>query len=443
MDDSADRYDGGPRIERRRLLAGTASGIGTLIAGCTARPLGAEPTPARTPNEFTDRGIEVLHGWTGSDGADAIRSVERMFRARHPDVSIDFRPIGGTGNENLNSAVDRRLANGNPPTTFATWPGPTLAQYDGQLLDLTGVWEEQGFTEAMHRLARGYCRRNDAYRAVPIGSHRVNNLFYDVSLLESAGVDPENLAGVDGLLDALDAVDRRTDAVPLAHAMQTPWTNLQLVAAVMLSQSGPDTYRSFVAGDGSRSAVVEALETTRLLLGQYINDDASTVSYTAANRKFVRGEAATIVQGSWVYDMYRTADAMEYRTDWDCLAFPGTDGVYGFNLDAFVFPVENPTPEKLDLWARFVGQPDAQVAFSNRKGSVPVRVDFDGSRLAAFPREIWSHLLDDPTLVPTLAHGLAVEPGKLADCKSAVRESFMDPFEVERTADALLDALAD
>jgi glucose/mannose transport system substrate-binding protein len=295
----------------------------------------------------------------------------------------------------------------------------------------------------MHESARGYCRRNGGYRAVPIGSHRVNNLFYNVSVLESADVDPGSLDSVDALLDALDAVDRRTDAVPLAHAMQTPWTNLQLVAAVLLSQSGADAYRRFVAGNASRQAVVEALETTRELLGRYINDDASTVSYTAANQKFVSGDAATIVQGTWVYDMYRTAESMEYRTDWNCLAFPGTDGVYGFHLDAFVFPVDNPTPEKQDVWARFVGQPDPQVAFSNRKGSVPLRVDFEGGRLAAFTRDIWSRLLDAPTLVPTLAHGLAVEPGKLADCKAAIRESFMDPFEVEPTADGLLDALAD
>lgn len=443
MDDGAEQGDDRASLERRRFIAGLAGGVGTLAAGCIAGPLGAEPTPARTLDQFTGRAMGVLHGWTGGDGADAIRSVERMFRARHPDVSIDFRPIGGTGNENLNSAVDRRLANGNPPATWATWPGPTLAQYDRQLLDLTDVWEDRGFIDAVHRRVGEYCERNGGYRAVPIGSHRVNNLFFNVSVLESAGVDPDSLGSVSALLDALDAVERRTDAVPMAHAMQAPWTNLQLVAAVVLSQSGAGAYRNLVAGDGRRSVLVSALETTRTLLERYINDDASTVSYTAANRKLVRGEAATIVQGSWVYGMYRTADSMEYHTDWDCVAFPGTEGIYGLNLDAFVFPVDNPTPEKSDLWAQFVGQPDPQVAFSNRKGSVPVRVDFDATRLAAFPRDIWLRLLGSPTLVPTLAHGLAVGPDTLAACKSAVRDSFMGPFEVEPTADALLTALAD
>jgi glucose/mannose transport system substrate-binding protein len=442
MNDGGDRH-GGASHDRRRFIAGLAGGAGVLATGCLGDPLGGEPTPARTPDQFAGPAMEVLHGWTGRDGADAIRSVERMFRARHPDVRIDFRPIGGTGNENLNSAVDRRLANGNPPATWATWPGPTLAQYDGRLLDLTDVWEDHGFTEAIHGRVGEYCRRHGGYRAVPIGSHRVNNLFFNVSVLEAAGVDPEDLDSVDALLDALDAVERRTDAVPMAHAMQAPWPTLQLVAAVVLSESGAGGYRDLVTGNGRRSVLVSALDTMRTLLERYINDDASTVSYTTANRKLVRDEAATIVQGSWVYDMYRTADSMEYHTDWDCMAFPGTGGIYGLNLDAFVFPLDNPAPQKSDLWAGFVGQADPQVAFSNRKGSVPVRTDVDATRLAAFPRDIWLRLLGSPELVPTLAHGLAVDPDTLAACKAAIRDSFVGPFEVERTADALLAALAD
>lgn len=140
--------------------------------------------------------------------------------------------------------------------------------------------------------------------------------------------------------------------------------------------------------------------------------------------------------------MYRDADSLKYGTDWDWVPFPGTEGMFGFHLDTFVFPVNNPTPEKADIWARFVGQPDPQIAFSNRKGSVPVRVDFDSSRLADFPRLTWTDLKDSQTLVPTFAHGLAVKPGKLAGCKSVIRERFMGPFEVERTADGLLDVLS-
>lgn len=426
---------------RRRLLAGVAAGVTGVGAGCGGDQTNATPTPTRTTPEFTDRPIEVLHGWTGGDGAVAIRSVERMFRARHPDVRVDFRPIGGTGNENLNAVIDRRLENDNPPSSFATWPGPTLAKYDGQLASISSVWAD-GDLEAttLGRVAE-YCRRDGEYLAVPIGSHRVNNLFYNVGVLEDAGVDVSGLTSVAGLQSALERIATRTDAVPMAHAMQAPWTNLQFVVAVLLSQDGNAAYRRFVAEEGERDVVRRALETTRTLLTRYINEDASTIGFTEANRKLIRGEAGVISQGSWVYGMYRAADSLRYGEDWGWVPFPGTGHLFGLNLDTFVFPRENPTPRKKDVWARFVSKPGPQIAFSNRKGSIPVRTDFDSERLAAFPRLLWRQLVDAETLVPTLAHGLAVEPRALARCKSVVQESFMGPFDVEGTADGLLEAL--
>lgn len=419
-----------------------ATGVSGLVAGCTGS---TTPTPGDSPapDEFTNRSLEVLHGWTGGDGARAIRSVERMFRARYPDVGVDLRPIGGTGNENLNSAIDRRLAAGNPPSSFAAWPGQNLVQYEDQLLDVSPVWADEGFANAMHSRAAANCRRDGAYRAVPIGSHRINNLFYNVELLAEAGVDPAELTSTASLVDAMERIEQQTDAAPLAHAIQLPWTNLQLVVQVMLSQAGAAAYRNFVSGQGDRTVLARALDTTRVMLENYVNEDATTISFTEANRKLIRGEAAMITQGSWVYGMYRSADSLAYRTDWDWTPFPGTEGTFVFNLDAFVFPRDNPTPEKTDVWATFVGQPDPQIAFSNRKGSVPVRLDFDSNRLADFPRLIWKDLRDSSSLVPTLAHGLAVEPSTLAACKSVVRERFMGPFEVEATADGLLDALGD
>lgn len=439
---TGDNTEGGSGPPRRQLLAGLASAAPALVAGCTGDPGGSSPSPTEAPAEFTDRPIEIIHGWTGGDGARAIRSVERMFRARHPDVRVDFRPVGGTGNENLNSAIDRRLANGNPPSTFATWPGPTLEQYAGRLEDITGVWEDADLSAATHGRATEYCRRDGRYVAVPIGSHRLNVLFYNVGVLEEAGVDPESLTSVSALRSALGAIGEQTDAVPLAHAMQAPWTNLQLLVEVLLAQDGTAAYRKFVAGEGDRDVVRRALATTKSLLTRFVNEDASTIGFTEANRKLIRGEAGVISQGSWVYGMYRNADSLHYGEDWDWVPFPGTERAFVFNLDAFVFPSDNPTPEKKNVWARFVGGPDPQIAFSNRKGSVPVRTDFDSSRLAAFPRELWEHLMGDSSLVPTLAHGLAVEPRTLARCKDVVQDSFVGPFDVDATADGLLDALS-
>ncbi|MFB6211496.1 MAG: ABC transporter substrate-binding protein [Halobacteriales archaeon] len=440
MPSGGDRSGAPARLRRRRFLAGVTSAILTAGAGCNQG--GSSSTPSPTDTEaFVDRPIEVLHGWTGGDGGQAIRSVERMFRARHPDVSLDLRPVGGTGNENLNSAINRRLMNDNPPSSFATWPGPTLVRYEGELLDVSGTWKTEAFTETIHPRVAQYCKFNGGYRAVPIGAHRLNTFFYRVETLQSAGVDPTELTSVKTLEAAFETIDRETDVVPLAHAMQAPWTNLQLVGQTLLAQSDPDEYRQFVSGTVNRATLRRALETTKAILEQYINEDASVISFTEANRKFIRGEAAAIYQGSWVYGMYRNADSHEFGRDWEWIPFPGTGDSYVANLDSFTFPRDNPTPQKKDVWATFVGQSDPQIAFSNRKGSVPVRTDFDGDRLAAFPRVLWRDLQNADQLLPSLAHGLAVDPQKLRACKSVIRDHFMEPFDVEQTADGLLAAL--
>jgi len=440
MAGGAERRDRGPPVSRRRFLV-SAAALGSATAGCTGDETPA-PTPTEDPADFTQRPIEVLHGWTGPDGSRAIQSVGGMFRARYPDVTLDLRPVGGTGNENLNSAIDRRLASGNPPSSFATWPGPTLRQYEGELLAVGDVWSANDFGDTIHEQVASYCRRDVAPLAVPIGSHRINNLFYNATVVDRAGVDPTTVTSLQAFLDALERVDERTDAVPFAHGMQAPWTNLQLFVEVLLAQTGPATYERFVAGEGGRSAVRRALETTKTLLETYVNDDAATISFTEANEKLIQGRAAFITQGSWVYGMYRSADTFTYGSNWDWVPFPGTATAYVANVDAFAFPSDNPTPEKTDLWAAFVGMPDPQIAFSNRKGSVPVRTDFESGRLADFPRLIWRHLTEASSVVPTLAHGLAVGPRRLARCKSVIADTFMGPFDVTATTDGLLAALS-
>jgi glucose/mannose transport system substrate-binding protein len=189
----------GPWQVRRRRLLSAATGLAAGVAGCTTDDT-PTPSPSDRPVDFTERPIEVLHGWTGPDGSTAIGSVERMFTARHPNVGLDLRPVGGTGNENLNSAIDRRLAGGNPPSSFATWPGPTLDQYEGQLLAIDDVWRANGFVENTHERAVANCQRDGSFLAVPIGSHRVNNLYYNTTLLDRADVDPATLTSLPAYL---------------------------------------------------------------------------------------------------------------------------------------------------------------------------------------------------------------------------------------------------
>lgn len=161
--------------------AAGASAIGMAgLAGCTGGNSGSNGSNGSSGNgssgnsssgsggSGSDAALEVLHGWTGGDGADAINELTTMFKNQHPNVSANFRAIGGGGNVNLNSRVAQRLANNDPPSSFAGWPGANLVQYDGVLMDISSVWKQAGLTDAIVNPAAKASKFNGKYVTVPI-----------------------------------------------------------------------------------------------------------------------------------------------------------------------------------------------------------------------------------------------------------------------------------
>ncbi|QRV17907.1 carbohydrate ABC transporter substrate-binding protein (plasmid) [Haloterrigena salifodinae] len=416
-------------LDRRTYLGGIAAGAVAGLAGCT---------------DSEDDGLEVLHGWTGGDGAAAIETLIEAFKEEHSDIDGTFEPVGGDGNVELNTAVLQRLTNENPMSSFANWPGNNLKRYEGVLMDLEeDVWEAEGLKENMQERAVELCTYNDKMPAVPIGSHRMNNLFYNTAAFDEAGIDAESLESMSDLMDALETIDQDTDYIPFAHGMRSAFLGLQTWVQILSSQSGVDSYTDFIEGNGDRDAVVDALETLQEIQENYISDDASSIGYTQAAQKLIAGEAACIHGGNWQYGMYRSDDYdFEFGEDWDWIPFPGTEGTYFYHLDSFVVPDDNPSSEETIEWQKFIGTAEAQVEFNNLKGSVPLRTDIEPDELTDFLAITYEDLLNSEEYPPTLAHGLAVEPKQQNDCEGAIGDHFMDPYDADAAADALLDAVS-
>nr|WP_255681909.1 ABC transporter substrate-binding protein [Natrinema sp. SYSU A 869] len=382
------------------------------------------------------------------DGADAVDALTSAFEENHSDLDPNFQAVGGDGNVELNSTILRRLTNSNPMSGFANWPGKNLERYRGSLMDLEeDVWEAEGYKESMQDRVVEICNFNDKMPAVPIGSHRMNNLFYNTAAFDEAGIDAESLESVPDLIDALETIDQETDYTPFAHGMRAPFLGLQTWAQILTSQSGVDAYTDFIEGDGDRDAVIDALETLQEIQENYINDDASSIGYSEASQKIIGdsddpSEAACIHGGNWQYGMFRADENFNYGEEWDWVPFPGTEGLYFYHVDAFVTPTDNPSSEETISWQKFVGTKEAQVAFNNLKGSVPLRTDIDSDELTDFLAMTYEDLIDSEAYPPTIAHGLAVEPEAMNDCKSAIGNNFTGPYDAEAAADGLLEAVS-
>ncbi|WP_280585036.1 ABC transporter substrate-binding protein [Halorubrum sp. Boch-26] len=386
--------------------------------------------------------VEVLHGWTGGDGAAAAEALEEAFNEANPDVGLEMNPIGGGGNENLDAVVANRLQSSDPPGAFANWPGPNLLRYEGVLGSVDDVWEENGFEDAMVDEAIDLHQQGGSYRAVPLGSHRLNCLFYNVSVVEDAGIDVDSLNSPSALIDAFDTVASETDATPMTHAMSGTWTTTQLWAAVMLGENGYQPYMDFIAGDGDEAAVRSAFERTAEMLENYISDDAASIGLTESNQKIINGNAAFIHQGNWAAGAFRNAEDFEYEDDWGFKTFPGTEGMYTLHFDSFLYPSDNPTPEASKTWEAFVGSEEAQVAFNQFKGSIPTRTDVSMDEFGPFLQETAEDFANAEYRPPNLQHGLGVTSETRTALNEVISSEFTGPYNVDAATEGFLDAVS-
>lgn len=419
-------------LQRRTYLKGISL-VGTValtgLAGCTGGSNDSDDSES----------LELLHGWSGGDGQAAFDSMLEGFKKTHSDIDVDDKAIGGGGNTSLDARINTRLNNQNPPSSWTEWPGKNLQQFTSA--DLLGdigesVWSNNSMKSAYLNGPKQAAMSNGNFVCVPTNIHRMNNLFYNTDVIEAAGVDPSAIDSPASLVDAMEAVSNNTDAVGMAHSTKSPWTTLQLWATVFLGQAGTDAYDAFINGNGDKAAVSDAL-TTVTTYSEYFPEDASTIGWKEANNMLMEGTAGFFHQGDWAAGSYGSDFAFE--ENWNHLPFPGTSGYYALNMDSWVFPRDGPASEAAKTWLQYVGTKDAQIRFNTEKGSVPPRTDVSTKEFGPFQTAQIEDLQGSDVQLPSIAHGLAVEPEILTSLKQAVGDLSFTDGSVEQTAQAFMD----
>lgn len=439
-------------IQRRTYLA-TAGVLATLgIAGCsgdgsTSGNGGDGNTSGNGGgggggDQASAEALEVLHGWTDGDGKAAIEAVIQGFKENNANVKSNFKAIGGGGNINLNSLINQRLSNNDPPSSWQSWPGARLRPFaeGGILGDIEEeVWSHNNMMEGYTEEMKQYSQVGGTYVCVPISTARKNNLFYNVSVVEEAGVDPTSLTSIDGFLDALAAVEEQTDAVGLVTSLTEYVPIMRIFEATMQGVEGHQAYMDLVNGNGDVQSVANALSRVKELT-EYFNEAAATEDNPTANQKIVNGEAAFLNQGSWVAGTFKAND-LTYGEDWDVVEWPGTKGMYGLHSDGFTFANNSPAPKANYKWLRWVGSKEAQVSFNNLFGMVPPRSDISTEEFGPFVTDMIKKYNSAKQRPPTL-EGLAATPSMLSELGTVFSNNFMGPYKVDPTAQGIVDAMS-
>src|SRR5882724_5600868 len=346
---------------------------------------------AVVPANAQEMRAEVIHWWTSGGESAAVRVLADQF-IKAGGVWIDTAVAGGV---NARTAAINRTIGGNPPTAMQFNTGKQFDELvEGDLLiDVEAVAKEGNWRSFMPEAIVKATTRNGKMYAVPVNIHGQNWLFYNKSVLEKAGAaEPTNWTDVFVALDKVKAAG----LIPLAFSGVKVWER-NLFNAVLVGQGGATMFEDIYGKrDATRAASPEfkAVAETYARLRSYVDPGSPGRNWNDATTLVIQGKAGMQVMGDWAKGEFVAAGQTAGK-EFDCTIL-SNEGGYVMGGDVFAFPKsKDPATQKAQLvLAKMMLDPETQIRFSQKKGSIPARLDLDMSSLDACAQKAVKLLAD-------------------------------------------------
>lgn len=326
--------------------------------------------------------MDVVHWWTSPGETAAVRALADAYRA----AGGPWRELAVGTSEQARAVVQARLQAGNPPLAAQFNPSLTFTRLarEGRLAALDDVATQGHWAQTLPAVLLDAIRVDGHVYAAPLSIHMPAWLWSSKAALARAGVKQEPRS-VDELFAALDKL-QAAGLIPLAHGGQ-PWQDLNLFSALLANQGGRELYLAVLRdrdpaalqGDALRRVLVNFKR-----LRRYVDAASPGRSWNDSTALLVSGRAGLQFMGDWVKGEF-TAAGQQPGRDYGCAPGLSPRAPYIVDGDVLVFPRDKdagPSAAQA-LLARVATAPATQLAFSARKGSVPVRTDLDTRSLDA------------------------------------------------------------
>ena len=325
---------------------------------------------------------EVIHWWTSGGESAAVKALADAYRAQG-GVWVDTAVSLG---EQARAVAINRIVGGNPPT--AAQFNISKQFFDivdqGLLNNVDDVAARDGWANFLPETVLNVIRVKGHFYAAPVDIHMPTWMWYSKAAFKKAGItsEPKNF---DELFAALDKL-KAAGLVPLAHGGQ-PWQDNTVFAAVLANAGGRDLYLK-VFRDRDPTAIKsdafkQVLLTFKRLHG-YIDKGSPGRNWNDATAMIITGKAGVQIMGDWAKGEFNLAK-QEAGRDFGCIVGFGPKSPYVIQGDVMVFPrtTDAQIVKAQKLLASVITAPTTQVAFSIKKGSVPIRTDVDASKMDA------------------------------------------------------------
>lgn len=372
--------------------------------------------------------VEVLHWWTAGGEAKSVAELKTLL-ANQGHQWRDFAVEGGGGDSAM-AVLGDRVANGNPPAA-AQIKGPAIQEWGkkGVLANLDDIAREQAWDAQVPRVVGDIMKVDGHYVAVPVNVHRVNWLWINRDALRKAGGrPPRNWEEFFAVAERM----QKAGVIAVAHGGQ-PWQEFTTFEVVALSVGGADFYRrAFVKLDPAalRSPAMEQVLTTFRRIKPYTDKAAPGRDWNKATAMVIKGEAGMQFMGDWAKGEFLAA-GQKPGEQFLCVAAPGTERSYIFNIDSFaMFQLKDPrAAQGQRALVKTIMSPGFQETFNLNKGSIPVVTDVNRDRFDRCSQESSAHFVASAmlnNLVPSIAHRMVQGDAKEKVLREAVAAFWND-----------------
>ena len=357
----------GDSMHKRSTLA-AALMLGAAAAMMAGGARAADPKP------------EVIHWWTSSSEAQAVRKIADAYRA-NGGVWVDTAIAGA---DQARAVAINRIVGGNPPMAaqFNTTKQFTDLVEQDMLNNVDDVAKREGWDKFLPEPVLNVIRVKGHYYAVPVNIHMQAWIWYSKAAFKKAGIAKEP-ANVDELFAALDKL-KAAGLIGLAHGGQS-WQENILFLGMLAHVGGTDLYLKVLRDRDQNAINSEAFKKVLVnfkRLQSYVDAGAPGRNWNDATALVISGKAGVQMMGDWAKGEFGAAKQTAGK-EYGCIPGFGPKSPYLIQGDAFVFPkTANAQQVKYQkLLASTIVAPQTQLEFSKLKGSIPIRGDVDSSSM--------------------------------------------------------------
>ena len=388
--------------------------------------------------------VEVLHWWTSGGEAKAAAALKATLQSKGHTWK-DFAVAGG-GGDNAMTVLKSRVVSGNAPAA-AQIKGPSLQEWasEGVLANIDDVAKAEKWDSLLPPVVASVMKYKGNYIAAPVNVHRVNWLWVSNDAFKKAGAKvPTNW---DEFFVAAEAL-KKAGLIPVAHGGQN-WQDFTTFESVALGVGGVDFYKKALVqldqatlNGPTMTKVLDAFKKVK----SYTDKNAPGRDWNLATAMVIKGEAGMQLMGDWAKGEFVAAGKSPGK-DFTCVAAPGTASSFTFNVDSFaMFKLKNDANIKAqkDLAAAIMST-DFQEVFNLNKGSIPVRLGMNLNKFDDCAKLSSKDFVDTSksgSLVPSVAHGMAVPSAAAGAIQDAVSQFWNDDKMSTKDAQAKIAAAA-